>query len=134
MKTNSIISAVVCLVLCMSICPSCSNPFDHNTSISVHETHHSYQFSASYDKNSTRKVQQYINRSTEPNGLFDSDEDYYFTANTSLEDGTKFYIKESPGKLEIKFDKQENSGASYNRIKKMCEGIKTILAGKQTDQ
>ena len=103
--------------------------YNHNISISVREDDDNYQFTANYEAANTRRVQQYINKSIEPNGLFRSENDY-FDVTTSLADNTKFYIKESPGKLKITLDKKRNSTASYLRIKKMCEGIKQLVAGK----
>ena len=103
--------------------------YNHNISISVKEDDDNYQFTAYYDAVNTRRVQKYINKSIEPNGLFTSEDDY-FDVTTSLADNTKFYIKESPGRLKIALNKRGNSTASYLRIKKMCEGIKLLLAGK----
>lgn len=46
----------------------------------------------------------------------------------SLDDHARFYIKKSPGALEIKPDKDENSDDGYQEIKSMCQGIKKVLA------
>jgi len=51
-------------------------------------------------------------------------------ASITLDDKTTFYIRSKPGNLEIKLNKQENSAASYKKIKKMCEGIKSIVEEK----
>jgi hypothetical protein len=56
-------------------------------------------------------------------------ENDYVDASTSLPDNTRFYISESPGRLKIRLNKTQNSTASYFRIKKMCEGVKQLLAG-----
>jgi hypothetical protein len=101
----------------------------HDTSISISEDDNTYRLVAYFNANSTGKVQQYINDSIKPNGLFSSENDY-MDVNTTLADKTEFYVKESPGKLKIAIDKRKNSYASYLRIKKMCNGIKDILAGK----
>jgi len=45
----------------------------------------------------------------------------------ALDDRTTFYIKKYPGFLEIKLDKEENSYQSYQRIRTMCEEIKTVI-------
>ncbi len=45
----------------------------------------------------------------------------------ALDDHTKIYIKKSPGVLEIKLDKDENSSESYNEIKSMCQGMEKVL-------
>jgi hypothetical protein len=99
------------------------------TSISISEDDNSYQLEAVYNTNNTGRVERYINRCISPDRLGDSENDY-IDANTSLPDGTVFYVKESPGKLKIEINKKKNSTASYYRIKKMCEGVKGLLAGK----
>jgi hypothetical protein len=97
--------------------------------ISVNENADTYNFAAHYDAARTGTVYSYLNSSISPDRLGDSEKDY-FDVTTSLPDGTNFYVKESPGKLKIALDKRKNSYASYMRIKKMCEGIKSLLAGK----
>jgi hypothetical protein len=102
---------------------------DHNISISVNENDDTYAFSAHYNSSNSGRIEHYINKCIIPDQLGVSENDY-IDANTSLPDKTQFYIKESPGKLKIKLDKRKNSTASYLRIKRMCEGIKGLLAGK----
>lgn len=102
--------------------------YDHGINISVTENFESYQFSAKYYRANTGRVQSYINSCIKPNTLFSSESDY-MDINTTLSDGTRFYIKESPGRIRIELDKRKNSPGSYARIKKMCEGIKYLLAG-----
>ncbi len=100
-----------------------------NISIAVKNTDDSYTYTASFDENMTGQVQDYINYSIKPNGLFKSTRDY-FNVTTTLADKTNFYVKEQPGELKIEIDKRKNSTASYLRIKKMCEGISNVLKGK----
>jgi len=96
------------------------------TSISISEDADSYQLEAVYNVNNTGRVERYINRCISPDRLGDSENDY-IDASSSLPDGTVFYVKESPGKLKIEFNKKKNSTASYYRIKKMCEGVKGLF-------
>jgi hypothetical protein len=102
---------------------------NHDIAISVNENINTYTFSATYGTDKTKAVYNYINKSISPDQLGDSENDY-FDVTTSLADKTEFYIKESPGKLKIEFDKRKNSAASYYRIERMCEGIKSLLTGK----
>ena len=97
--------------------------------ISVNESEDIYKFSASYYSGDTKRVRAYINHCVQPGNLIPTGNDY-MDITTSLPDNTKFYIKESPGKLRIELDKTRNSLNSYMRIKNMCEGIKNLLAGK----
>jgi hypothetical protein len=91
---------------------------------------------AEYNTSNSAKVLHYINSSLKPGGQPDQANDYFdintrrIDVTTILSDKTEFYIKESPGKLKIALDKNKNSTASYYRIKKMCEGIQGLLAGR----
>jgi hypothetical protein len=128
MKNNLFLPVFAAFYL--SLCFSCSHFHNnHYTNISISESAVSFRLSAYFNENKTRKVQRYINRCVEPNGLF-SNENGVFDANTILDDKTKFYIKSRPGELLIKLNKRENSDDSYIRIKKMCEGIKGVIEDK----
>jgi hypothetical protein len=121
----------ILLFICAAILFSCNDIFRNNKDITIHvqDNPGSYEFDAVYPVNRTGDVQDYINNCMEPNGLFASSHDY-FNVDTKLQDGTKFHVKSSPGKMDIVLIKHENSIESYNRIKKMCEGIKNILTKK----
>ncbi|MBN8836689.1 MAG: hypothetical protein J0I09_05495 [Sphingobacteriia bacterium] len=113
-----------CLLL-LTLFSSCRH-HNHNISISVKDREEDYQFSATYHKSATAKVQYYINQHISPSHIFESVSDD-IDASTELKDGTRFYIKSHPGYLKIKLDKESNSEAAYLRIKEMCNGIKTEL-------
>ena len=102
---------------------------NNKTSIIISETGDTYMLEAYFNVNKTGKVQEYLNKCLKPNDLFGSENDY-FEANTTLADKTEFHIKKSPGKLEINLEKRRNSYSSYNRIKKMCDGVQVVLSGK----
>jgi hypothetical protein len=51
-------------------------------------------------------------------------------ATLTLQDQTTFYVRSYPGELELKLDKEKNSYEAYERVKKMCEGIKSVVAGQ----
>jgi hypothetical protein len=129
MKTSFYLTAFCIISLSVFLVWKKFEIYDHGINISVTENFDSYQFTANYNAENTARVQSYINNCISPNSLFQSENDY-MDINTTLSDRTKFYIKESPGRLKIKLDKPENSCSSYMRIKKMCEGIKNVLAGK----
>ena len=129
MKTSFYLTAFCIISLSVFLVWKKFEIYDHGINISVTENFDSYQFSANYNPDNTARVQSYINNCISPNNLFQSENDY-MDINTTLSDRTKFYIKESPGRLKIKLDKPGNTFNSYMRIKKMCEGIKNVLAGK----
>ncbi|HVW97808.1 MAG TPA: hypothetical protein VHA56_17695 [Mucilaginibacter sp.] len=106
--------------------------FKHNRdhlSITVNESRGIYGYEASFNEDLTWKVQDYINHSISPERIFSGTNDY-FNVTTTLKDGTVLNIKESPGELEIKVDKEKNSWASYQRIKKICDGLTNLLKQK----
>jgi hypothetical protein len=129
MKTSFFIAAFCLVALSIFVGWSRFERNSDDVSISVSDTDDTYTFKASFNEDYTGKVQDYINHSIKPNGLFKSTHDY-FNVTTTLKDGTDFYIKESPGDLKIVIDKRKNSTASYLRIKKMCDGVKEVLKGK----
>ena len=45
----------------------------------------------------------------------------------TLDDKSVFYIKKSPGFLNIKLDKEKNSDAAYHKIRSVCEGINEVV-------
>ena len=129
MKTSFYLTTCCILFLSIFLVWKKFEIYDHDINISVSENVESYQFSAKYNRETTDRVQSYINSCVSPNRIFQSENDY-MDITTTLSDRTSFYIKESPGRIKIAFDKRRNSLNSYMRIKKMCEGIKTVLAGK----
>ncbi len=120
---------IACYIFLAIACISCIEWNDHNINISIKEKRDYYQFNASFSKYKTAEVQYYINKSISPNDFFTSPHDH-IDVFQELNDGTKFHLKSSPGKLKIRLDKRENSEASYLRIKDMCEGLKGVLAEK----
>ena len=102
---------------------------DHDTALTTNDDTDTYTFTARYDPRETGRVESYINENISPNQMGSSENDYV-DANTSLSDNTRFYIKESPGRLKIRLDKRTNTTASFYRIKKMCEGVNKLLTGK----
>jgi hypothetical protein len=129
MKTSFYLTAFCVIALSIFLIWKKYEIYEGNIAISVNENEGTYKFSAVYDANNTAKVQSYINNKISPNGLFQSVNDY-LDVSTTLTDKTQFHVKESPGKLKIELDKRKNTYGSYIRIKKMCEGIKSLLAGK----
>jgi len=114
-------------VLMFASLASCRWYDNRNTDISYSEGSHYYSMKAHFNKNKTRKVDNYIDERI-------GDQSNMSFVNTriagqiALDDHTIFYIKKYPGFLEIKFDKGENSYESYQRIKAMCQGIKEVIA------
>ena len=48
-------------------------------------------------------------------------------AGITLDDKTTFYVKKSPGYLNIKFDKEKNSEEAFAKFKGVLEGIGEVV-------
>jgi len=100
----------------------------HDVSISINDDEDIYQLSARFDEGKTRAVDNYIKACTETNERFRYGGHGDLEGTLILDDNSKVYIKSREGRLKIKFNKEENSAESYERVKDMCEGIKELLA------
>jgi hypothetical protein len=129
MKTSVLFATFSIIALSVFLFWARFNIDDHDTAITINDDSDSYTFTARYDHRATGKVESFINRNISPDQMGSSENDYV-DANTKLDDNTRFYIKESPGRLKIRLDKRSNATASYYRIKKMCEGVKELLTAK----
>ena len=121
---NKILTFIAGVVL-TSFSISCTNEGD--VKISVTDSDDTYEFYAKYDKKKTRRVQDFINSKVAPSSYSTDDE---MEITVTLDDKTEFELVEAPGKVRIKLDKEDNSNASYHRIKEMCEGIKKVIGQK----
>ena len=119
MKTTACGLLLLCTLL------ACSG--GDNIKISVTDSDDAYEFFANYDKEKTQRVQDFINDKMAPGSKVTGD---HVDITTTLDDHTSFRLEEYPGKVRIKLDKEDNSEASYRRIKAMGEGIRRIIGGK----
>jgi hypothetical protein len=105
---------------------------DHNLSVSVKESDDEYQFSASFDEDRTRKVQNFISSYTKGKAAFRRGSNVEIDVPTTLDDNGQVYIRCHAGRIKIKFDRDDNSELAYQHAKEMCEGIKDILTEDNT--
>ena len=124
MKKNS--WAFICNLLMVCFCLSCSHS-DHNVNIQISESHHYYKMLARFNSGKTTDVDEFMDHKIgrRSNMSFVHSR---IDGKIALDDHTIFYIKKYPGYLQIKLDKEENSAEACQRIKSMCEGIKTVIA------
>ena len=84
---------------------------------------------ARFDERKTHDIEMYLKECAKSiDGRYVSGGHDYIDANLILDDDTRVYVKSHDGRLKIKFNKEDNSVASYERVKDMCEGIKQLLA------
>lgn len=97
-----------------------------NIKVSVNETKEEYRFEAHFSKDKSDAVTQYMDDYLDQK-IF---ENAQIDAVMRLNDGTQIYAKTDDGEVKIRLDKQLNSRESYEKIKKMGEGIKRVLTKK----
>lgn len=99
---------------------------DHDINIAYNEDDHYYSMNAHFPRSKTRDVDEYmddrIGRASNMSFV-----NSRIDGAIALDDHTKFYVKKSPGILEIKLNKDENTDEAYHEIKLMCQGIKKLL-------
>ena len=110
-------------VACITII-SCMH--NGNTNIKYSESGHYYSMEAYFSKSKTRNVEEYMDEKIGA-GSNTSFVNTRLDGQLTLDDHSTFYLKKYPGLIEIRLDKNENSGEAYQRIKSMCEGIKKVL-------
>ena len=111
------------LSLCIATI-SCGFP---NGSISIKHSQYShyYEMTAKFNPDRTAAVERWLDKEL-------STGDVSFTnteidGDITLDDKSVFYIKKSPGFLNIKLDKEKNSDAVYQKIRAVCKGINDVV-------
>ncbi|MBC7849756.1 MAG: hypothetical protein H7Y31_08470 [Chitinophagaceae bacterium] len=114
------------LLICASLI-SCRSK--HHTQISTSDSGNELRFTAFFPTSKTEKVERFIHKSLQPANLFANGHEEV-DATMVLSDDTRLHIKSAAGRLKIEFDKNRNSEASYERVRKLCEGIKEIIVAQ----
>jgi len=103
---------------------SCGFP-DGSISIKHSQYDHYYEMTAKFNPERTTRVDKYLDQELAAGSMsFVKTE---IDGNITLDDKTTFYIKKSPGYLNIKFDKEKNSEQAYAKIKSVLEGINELV-------
>lgn len=116
------------LLYCTSLCIFLSSCWRNDGDISIRykDNKDSYSMNAWFGKSKTRKVERYMNE------MIGKENDIQFhntrmDAELTMDDGSKFYIKKSPGHVLIKMKKEETSDHSFYMLKAMCKGMKEVV-------
>ena len=113
-----------------TVLSSCRHDYYHydrdNVSVTVQEDDEEYRMNAHYDEDKTMAVDNYINSCTGSDCRYNGHGN--FDATLVLDDNSRVYIRSREGRLKIKFNKEENSAETYEKIRNMCEGIKELIA------
>ncbi len=80
---------------------------------------------AKYNPDKTDKVDRYVDKELATGKItFVNTE---MDADITLDDKTSFYVKKSPGYLNIKLDKEKNSEEAFTKLKGVLEGIGEVV-------
>lgn len=117
---------IACCFFALTFVTACSRN-DNNIHYTVSDSEDYYTIKAKYNRQQSGEVDRFLNRFFES-----SDNDISFAhtiidADLTLDDGTKFYMKKSPGYLTIKFNKNSNAQGSYIRMKSLGKNLKTVI-------
>lgn len=102
------------------------NHRDKNIDITYSENEQYYSMIANFGKSKTRDVEKYMDYKIGHRSNM-SFVNSTIDGTIALDDHTTFYLKKEPGHIKLKFDKTENSGEAYDRVKAMCQGIKKVV-------
>jgi len=86
---------------------------------------HYYEMTARFNPDRTAEVENYLDK--ELSGTRKTFVNTRMDADITLEDRTTFYIKKTPGYLNIKFDKEKNSEQAFTKLKSVLEGIGEVV-------
>ena len=101
-----------------------ANRNDINLEVSENESE--LNISAEFPDEKTPVVKNYLKKELKLSKNI-STKNNKIEENISLEDGTFFYMKLAEGRLKIDMERKRNSQTAYKRLKKMFEGLKTVL-------
>lgn len=101
-----------------------ANRNDINLEVSENESE--LNISAEFPDDKTPVVKNYLKKELKLSKNI-STKNNKIEENISLEDGTFFYMKLAEGRLKIEMERKRNSQTAYKRLKKMFEGLKTVL-------
>ena len=120
MKSSAIF---FCALICIAII-SCGFP-DGSISIKHSQYSHYYEMTAKFNPDRTAAVERWLDKE-----LASGDVSFTNTeidGDITLDNQATFYMKKSPGFLNIKLDKEKNSAAIYQQVRAVCEGINEVV-------
>ena len=115
---------IAILLFVTSAIISCGFP-DGSISIKHSQYDHYYEMTAKFNSGKTDRVDRYLDKEL-PGGNM-SFVNTEMDADLTLDDKTTFYVKKSPGFLNIKLDKEKNSDEAFTKVKSVLEGIGEVV-------
>ena len=111
------------LSLCIAII-SCGFP-GGSISIKHSEYDHYYEMTAKFNPDRTAAVERWLDKELATGDVSFTNTE--IDGNITLDNQATFYMKKSPGFLNIKLDKEKNSDAIYRKIRSVCEEINEVV-------
>ena len=121
MKKFAILLTVLLPVITIT---SCGFP-DGSISIKHSQYDHYYEMTAKFNPEKTTEVDRYLDKELSVGTM--AFVNTRMDGEITLDDKTTFYVKKSPGYLNIKFDKEKNSDEAFSKVKSVCEGINEVV-------
>ncbi len=96
-------------------------------SVTMKESDSQFRLDAKFKRSQTddvaRIIRQYLGRIV-------SDEEN-LSATFTIRDDDKLFVRLRKGRLKIRFDKDENDEAAYERVKKLADHMKAMVTSEQ---
>jgi len=103
---------------------SCGFP-DGSISIKHSKYDHYYEMTAKFNPEKTTEVDRWLDQELSASNM--SFVNTQMDGEITLDDKITFFVKKSPGYLNIKFDKEKNSEEAFVKVKSVCEGINEVV-------
>ncbi len=121
-KQNLFILPLILVSFTLLLLCSC-NLNSNRVSITIKDNNSYDQFKAKFNRNKTERVKQCLNKNLMGYTNI-AIEDDYVNETIFINGGDEIRLQLSSGKINIKFNKQNNSEAAYTQVKNLCNEVK----------
>ncbi len=125
----------VVIAICMMVLTGCDGYHterirDGRTYVTIKESDHKYRIDAGFNRSKTRELARIIDEELDSSESIDAEN---LNGTIFPDDEMKIYIRLRPGRLRIRFDKNENDATAYTKIKHLEDKIKATLHPDQVE-
>lgn len=99
-------------------------------SVTVKESDHQLRVDARFRRSQTDEVARIIKDELDE-ALYNEDNR---STTFTIRDDDKLFVRLKKGRLKIRFDKDENDQAAYDRVKRIADQVKIILTSDQVQR
>lgn len=121
-----LLAGVVSVVFFVRFVELRENHHSHNMSLQIKENSRRLQINARYNPSREFEVQRYLDTKLKTDIFRNS----HLDATVTLEDDMTVYVKNSPGRLVIRLNRDDNSEDAYWKLKDLVDGLKENLQDK----